>query len=128
MGLALAAVLCGVIVGSIGAFVQAARVVWSVAGTVIALPWGLVLVLVMLLILIRGVGGLLGSRGGSWAVLAGWLGSTVLFAIETSSGDVAIGAGGRQWLYVLGGTILGAAASTIPVRRWARRAPFAPSE
>lgn len=128
IGVALLAVLAGVLVGSIGAFVQATRDVWQIGTTVIAVPWGLVVMLILVVCTVRGSALLLGTRGGGWAALAGWLGATVLFAVDSPSGDVAISAGGRQVLYVIGGTILGAATSTFPVGPRLRRAPLMPPE
>lgn len=121
IALALAGVLAGFLLGSVGAFLQAVRAIGAFGDAVIVVPWGMILVILMLLCVIRGAGALLGSRGGCWAVLAGWLAATVTFALESPSGDVAISGGGRQWIYVLSGTILGAAASTLPVRRLAVR-------
>lgn len=105
-----AAFLAGLIVGTIGAFLQAARSL--VAGVVI--PWGTVLVLVAVLLVVRGAVEWTQGRWAGWAALAGWLGATVLFATQMPWGALVISAGGRQMAYLIGGVILGSAAATIP--------------
>lgn len=103
--------LAGVAVGVIGAFVQANRLL---VGTV-AVPWGTVLVLVTLVLGVRGASWLVGSRVGGAAAYAGWLVATVLLAVSSPSGDLAISDGGRQLAYLLVGVVLGAAASSFPL-------------
>jgi hypothetical protein len=113
---ALACLAIGLLVGLAGAFVQASRLI---IGTV-AIPWGAAFALIVLLLAIRGGVWGFGSRLGGWLVFAGWLLMTVGLATETPSGDLAISAGGRQWVYVLAGVVLGAGAATTPPVR-ARR-------
>lgn len=108
--LAVAALLVGLLVGTLGAFLQASRAV--VAG--VPIPWGTVLVLVALVVLIRGAVELADSRWAGWALFAGWLGATVLFASPMPWGALVISAGNRQMAYLLGGVILGAMAATVP--------------
>lgn len=108
--LAVAALLVGLLVGTLGAFLQASRAV--VAG--IPIPWGTVLVLVALVVLIRGAVELADSRWAGWALFAGWLGTTVLFASPMPWGALVISAGNRQMAYLIGGVILGAMAATVP--------------
>lgn len=103
------ALLIGLVVGLVGAFVQAQRLL---IGT-FPIPWGTVLTLLVLIVAIRGGVWLLESRLGGWVLFAGWLIATVAMSAETSSGDMALSGGGRQMAYLIAGVILGAAASTI---------------
>jgi len=100
----------GVVMGVAGAFLQAARLV--IGG--VALPWGLVVALVALLVLVRAGVEWTQTRWGGWIVLIAWIAITVAFAAELPSGDLVISAGGRQMAYLLGGVIVGAAAATVP--------------
>jgi hypothetical protein len=105
----------GLAVGIVGSFVQATRAIVPLPSGQVVVPWGMILVLVTVVLVIRGAAWLIGSRAGGWAVFAGWLVATVVMAAESPSGDLAISGGGRQMTYLLGGVILGAAAATFPV-------------
>jgi hypothetical protein len=118
---ALALVVLGLVIGSIGAFVQAARWIVDTPWGVWSIPWGVALVWVTLLIAVRGGTWLIRTRWGSWAVLVGWLAATIAFATESPSGDLALSGGGRQMTYLVGGVILGSAAATFPLPVSARR-------
>lgn len=107
--------IAGLALGIIGGFVQADRAIIDTDWGVIAVPWGAVLMLLVLLVAIRGAGWLVHSRGGCWALFAGWIAGTIVMAGESPSGDTAIAAGGRQWAYLLIGVVLGAACSTFPI-------------
>lgn len=109
--------LVGILVGLIGAFVQADRLILSMPWGLLVVPWGMVLVIIVLVSVIRGATWLVESRWGGSLLLAGWIVSTIVMAAESPSGDVALSGGGRQWVYLLGGVILGAAAATFPVIR-----------
>jgi hypothetical protein len=102
--------LVGLAIGIAGAFLQGAR--FLVGG--VTLPWGLVVALVALLVLVRAGIEITHSRWGGWIVLLAWIAATVAFAAELPSGDLVISAGGRQMAYLLGGVIIGAAAATVP--------------
>lgn len=106
----LGCVIAGLIIGVAGAFLQGARLI--VGGVMI--PWGLVLALVALLVLVRAGIEVTRSRWGGWIVLLVWIAATVAFAAELPSGDLVISAGGRQMVYLFGGVIIGAAAATVP--------------
>lgn len=112
-----AALLVGALVGLVGAFVQAQRLV---ADTV-TVPWGLALVWLVLIVTIRGAAWAVGTRWGSWAVAVGWLVVTVAMTAESPSGDVAISGGTRQLVYLLVGVVLASAAATLPLPRPSRR-------
>lgn len=106
----LGCLLAGLVIGIAGAFLQGARVLLGGA----TIPWGLVLALVALLVLVRAGIEVTRSRWGGWIVLLVWIATTVAFAAELPSGDLVISAGGRQMAYLLGGVIVGAAAATVP--------------
>lgn len=107
---ALACLATGLVVGLAGGFVQASRVILGP----LVVPWGTVFVLIVVVLAVRGAVWGLGSRWGGWLLFGGWLLATVGLAAESPSGDLAISAGGRQWGYLLGGVILGAAAASVP--------------
>ncbi len=110
------ALAVGVVVGVVGAFVQAQR---ALVGPV-SVPWGLALTWLVLLVLVRGAAWAAGSRWGSWALVVGWLAATVALTAESPSGDIAISGGTRQLVYLLGGVVLASAAATLPLPRRSR--------
>jgi hypothetical protein len=118
-----ACLAAGILIGSVGAFLQGAR---FIAGGV-TIPWGMALVLLALVVLVRAAVDLTSSRWGGWILLLAWIAVTVAFAAELPSGDLVISAGGRQMAYLLGGVIVGAAAATVPPIDRLRRTPDAPS-
>ena len=109
------AALIGLALGVIGGFVQAARTVVDTPWGLWPIPWGTVLVLIVLVLAIRGAAWWVHSRLGGWLLFAGWIVATIAMALETPSGDTAIAAGGRQWAYLLIGVVVGAACATFPV-------------
>jgi len=117
--LLLISLIIGLAAGIVGAFLQAARLL--VGGWTI--PWGLLVTLVALVVLIRGVLEVTSSRWGGWLVFAGWLIATIIFAAEMPSGAVVISAGDRQMAYLVAGVIVGAAAATIPPLQRLRSGP-----
>ena len=117
--LGLLLLLLGLVIGVAGAFIQAQRLVLDTAWGVVSIPWGVPLVWIGLVIVIRGGVWALGSRWGGWAVAAGWLAATIALSAESPSGDVALSGGGRQFVYLLGGVILASAAASISLPRGA---------
>ena len=105
----------GFALGIVGGFLQAARAVVDTPWGVWAIPWGMVLVLVVLVLVIRGAAWWARSRVGGWLLFGGWVIATILMALETPSGDTAISSGTRQWAYLLIGVVVGAACATFPV-------------
>ncbi|CAB4860519.1 unannotated protein [freshwater metagenome] len=105
----------GAVIGLLGAFVQADREVVEFPWGLTAIPWGAIVVIVVLIASIRGAAWAVRTRLGGWLVFLGWVLSTIAMAAESPSGDLAISGGGRQMTYLLGGVILGAAAATFPV-------------
>jgi hypothetical protein len=112
-------VALGVLIGTVGAFEQAARLVVDTPWGAVTVPWGVPFVWIVLLLAIRAGTWLIGTRWGSWAVLGGWLAATIAWAGESPSGDVALSGGARQLTYLIGGVVLGAAAATFPLPRGA---------
>jgi len=111
-GLALAiGFLVGLLIGVIGGFEQAQRLIW---GSMV-IPWGVVLMLIALMVLVRGGAWLAMSRWGGWALFIGWLVATMVMSAELPDGSVALSGGGRQLFYLIGGVILGAATASLPV-------------
>lgn len=117
VGALLLALGVGVVVGLSGAFVQAHRFVWLLDGRYVVVPWGATVVVVVLLLLIRTAGNLTGRRSAAWLLLAGWLASTLFLATESSSGDLAVSSGLRQWGYLFVGVVFGSALATFPPRK-----------
>lgn len=116
LALGLGLVLLGFVIGLAGAFVQAHRLIATTPWGELVIPWGVPLVWLALIAAIRAGAWAVHSRSGSWGVLVGWLGATVLMAAESPSGDLALSGGTRQLVYLLGGVILGSAAATLPAR------------
>jgi hypothetical protein len=105
----------GLVLGVVGAFVQAQRALVDTPWGPASIPWGVPLVWLALLSAIRAGAWLMMTRWGSWAVLGGWLGATVAMAAESGSGDLALSGGTRQLVYLFGGVIMGSAAATLPL-------------
>jgi hypothetical protein len=110
-------VLLGAVIGVVGAFVQAQRLVLELPWGTVTLPWGVPFVWIVLLVAIRAGAWLIVTRWGSWAVLAGWLLATIALSADSPSGDLALSGGTRQMTYLLGGVVLGSAAATFPLPR-----------
>ena len=126
----LAAAFAGLVIGLAGGFVQAHRVILTFDGRYLVVPWGAVIVVVVLLVAIRGAAKVMQRRSAAWFVLTGWLVMTFFLATETTSGDLAVSSGLRQWGYLLSGAVLGSAVATLPPRSLsslgARREPLQP--
>lgn len=106
----------GVLVGAVGAFMQAQRGVMNLGSNYLVLPWGTILMLVVLIVLTRLATIATRTRWGAWLFFTGWLATTILLAAESPSGDLAISSGGRQLVYLFGGVIVSVAVATFPVR------------
>lgn len=109
VALALAWLAAGLLLGLVAGFLQAART--TILG--ITWPWGLLVALGLLLVLIRASIEAQRSRGAGWLVFAGWLAMTLALAIESPWGDLVISSGGRQLAYLFGGVVVGSAAATV---------------
>jgi hypothetical protein len=111
--IAVASAVIGVFAGLVGAFLQAA--LWVTPW--ITIPWGAVASLMIFTVLIRGACWWAEARWAGWLVFAGWLVSSVAMAVESPSGDVALGEGTRPLLYLIAAAVIGAFAATLPARR-----------
>lgn len=111
-----AATVAGMLIGVAGGFVQAHRSVWIFDGRYLVVPWGVLIVVAVLIVAIRGAAIVVRMRSASWLVLGGWLAVTLFLATETPWGDIAVSSGLRQWGYLLSGAILGSAIATFPPR------------
>lgn len=109
-----AVTVAGMVIGLVGGFVQAHRSVWLIDGRYLVVPWGVLIVVVVLLIAIRSAAKVLHMRSAGWLVLGGWLAVTFFLATETASGDIAVSSGVRQWGYLLSGAVVGSALATLP--------------
>lgn len=118
-GSLVAATIAGMIVGLAGGFVQAHRTVLTFDGRYLVVPWGAVIVVVVLVVVIRGAARSTHLRSGGWLVLGGWLAMTFFLATESTSGDLAVSSGVRQWGYLLTGAVVGSAVATLPARSFA---------
>ena len=103
-------------IGVTGAFIQAHRSVVVLNDGYVVVPWGVAIVLAVLLVCIRAAATITRLRAGAWLVLGGWLTMTFYLATETASGDLAVSSGLRQWLYLLVGAVVGSAVATLPPR------------
>jgi hypothetical protein len=115
LGLGIVGLLAGILVGILGAYVQAMRYLWESPWGVVVIPWGALLVLVVLVLTVRGATWLAMTRWSGWAAFIGWLAFTVLLSSESPGGSVALSGGGRQLFYLIGGVIVAVATATIPV-------------
>ena len=107
--------LMGVAIGVSGAFMQAQRAIFAFGEYVVVIPWGMILMLMLLAVLTRLATLGTQTRWGAWLFFTGWLAATILLAAESPSGDLAISSGGRQLVYLFGGVILSVAIATFPV-------------
>lgn len=108
---ALMVIVLGLVAGMIGAMLQ--TYVLRVGEVVI--PVGALAVVVVLLLLARASAWWVGSRRGAILFSVPWLISTLAMATTTPGGDLVINAGARQAVYILGGSMLLAAACGFPL-------------
>lgn len=106
--------LMGALIGIMGAFTQAQRVIVTAFDVVLIVPWGMILMLVLLVVLTRLATVATQTRWGAWLFFTGWLAATILLAAESPSGDLAVSSGGRQLVYLFGGVIVSVAVATFP--------------
>ena len=106
----------GFVFGLVGAFMQAYRVVFVWNGNTVVVPWGVVVMLVFLFALVRGAAWLIRTRWAGASLFVGWIVATLVMAVESSSGDLALSGGGRQMAYLFAGAVIGAASATFPLR------------
>ena len=108
----LALLFSGAVLGLLGGFLQAVRVT---VGDV-ALPIGVVVVLVTLLTCIRAVIHAFDTRRAGILILVGWAAVTVLLALPWPGGDVVLAQEPVALVYLFGGVVLATAAANLPAR------------
>jgi hypothetical protein len=91
------------------------RYVWDSPWGYVVIPWGALLVLLVLVLTVRGSAWLAMTRWSAWAAFLGWLVITLVLSSESPGGSVALSGGGRQMFYLIGGVALATATATIPV-------------
>mgnify|MGYP006278122745 CR=1 FL=1 len=108
----------GLLVGVVGAFVQAERLVLERLASAPAIPWGAVLMVLALVVIVRGATWAMGTRWGGWLALAGWITASILLGGDSPSGDLAMVGPSeniRPIAYLLAGVVIGSAAATLPL-------------
>jgi hypothetical protein len=113
--LAIVGLFMGLLVGLLGAYVQAMRLIWDTPWGYVVIPWGTLLVLLVLVLTVRGAAWLAMTRWSGWAAFIGWLIMSVVLSAQSPGGSIALSSGGRQVFYLIGGVVLAATMATIPV-------------
>ena len=108
---AAALLVLGLFFGFTGAMIQT----HTLAVGSVRLPTGAVLVLVATVLVARAGAWWQGSRLGAVTFSVGWLAGTLMMGSETGAGDLILTSGTRQMAYLIGGTILLAAACGYPL-------------
>ena len=108
---AAALLVLGLLFGFIGALVQTQTIL---VGSV-RLPTGMLLALLATVLVARAGAWWQGSRLGAITFSVGWLAATLMMGSESAAGDLILSAGTRQMSYLIGGTILLAAACGFPL-------------
>jgi hypothetical protein len=105
----------GLVLGSLGALVQADR---RVSGDR-TVPWGLVLVVVVVAVCIRAASYLVGNRRGGAVVAAGWLVPTLVLSGQGPGGDVILPSTARSTWYLGATAVIALVALLWPLPRGA---------
>jgi len=108
---AAALLVLGLFFGFTGAMIQT----HTLAVGSVRLSTGAVLVLVTTVLVARAGAWWQGSRLGAVTFSVGWLAATLMMGSETGAGDLILTSGTRQMAYLIGGTILLAAACGYPL-------------
>jgi uncharacterized membrane protein len=106
----LGALLAGLILGMVGAFLQATS---YEIGPVTVPVWA-ILLLASLATSIRAITIAYGSRKPALAFFLGWLIASAVLSLPLPSGDQVIADGGLQVFYFFGGVVLGSAFVSLP--------------
>jgi len=108
---AAALLVLGLFLGFAGALIQT----YTITLGSVRLPAGALLSLVAVVLVARAGAWWQGSRLGAITFSAGWLGATLMMGSTTGAGDLILSSGTRQVGYLIGGTILLAAACGFPL-------------
>lgn len=106
-------IVVGLLLGTIGAFVQADRFHIET----ITIPYGVVLALLMFLVTGLYIARELQSRWPAIGMAIGWVLGTIVMAIETVTGDLAIAVSNRATGYLIAGSVLGGLVAAMPPLR-----------
>jgi hypothetical protein len=128
LSLAIVGLVAGLVVGLLGAYVQAMRHIWDSPWGYVVIPWGALLALLVLVLTVRGAAWLAMTRWSGWAAFLGWLSMTIALSSESPGGSVALSGGGRQLFYLIGGVVIATATATIPVPLRRRAVHSAPAQ
>lgn len=108
---AAALLVLGLFLGFVGALVQA----WQAWVGPALIPVGTLMVLACLVPVSRACAWWVDSRWGAISFSVGWLAATLMMSTQTPGGDLVLSAGTRQIAYLMGGTMLLAAACGYPL-------------
>jgi hypothetical protein len=108
---AAALLVLGLFLGFAGALIQT----YTITLGSVRIPAGALLSLVAVVLVARAGAWWQGSRLGAITFSAGWLGATLMMGSTTGAGDLILSSGTRQVGYLIGGTILLAAACGFPL-------------
>lgn len=108
---AAALLVLGLLFGFVGALIQT----YTITVGSVRLPVGAVLTLVAVVLVARAGAWWQGSRLGAVTFSVGWLVATLMMGSTTGAGDLILSSGTRQIGYLIGGTILLAAACGFPL-------------
>lgn len=108
---AAALLVLGLFLGFAGALIQT----HTLALGSVRVPTGSLLTLVAIVLVARAGAWWQGSRLGAITFSVGWLAATLMMGSKTGAGDLILSSGTRQMGYLMGGTILLAAACGFPL-------------
>jgi hypothetical protein len=108
---AAALLVLGLLFGFAGALIQT----FTVTVGSLRLPVGALLTLVAVVLVARAGAWWQGSRLGAMTFSVGWLAASLMMGSKTGAGDLILSSGTRQMGYLMGGTILLAAACGYPL-------------
>ena len=108
---AAALLVLGLLFGFAGALIQT----YVVTVGSVRLPAGALLTLIAVVLVARAGAWWQGSRVGAITFSIGWLAASLMMGSKTGAGDLILSSGTRQMGYLIGGTILLAAACGYPL-------------
>lgn len=109
----IAGVVVGLFLGAAGAFIQADRFHINT----VLIPYGAVLALLMFVISGLYVAREFQSRWPVIGMAIGWVLGTIMMAVETATGDLAISVSNRATGYLIAGSIFGGLVAAMPPMR-----------
>ena len=119
-----AGIAAGLLLGAIGGFVQADRYHLKTS----TIPYGVVLSLLMFVLAAVYAAREYQSRWPAIGMVIGWVLGTILMAVESNTGDLAIAVSNRATGYLIAGSVLGGLVAAMPPLRRFVPQPFASDE